>query len=122
MESFHPVRLSCIVLVLHILTKLFADMTSWSVSHVLEFAQSAGLDNDDLKHLKEAKVTGATLANKDIEFFIRFCGLTPGADLLIVAWDAHLQCMLLRFTPHVVPHYTDLVFLFALSCVLSCSL
>jgi len=121
MESFHPVRLSCIVLVLHILTKLFADMTSWSVNHVLEFAERTGLAYDDLKKLEIEGIDGQALLGLTVEMLKGTLRLGQAIKLL-KARDKFLECMLLRFTPHVVPHYTDLVFLFALSCVLSCSL
>jgi len=122
LESFQLVCLPCIVLVLHILTKLFADMEAWSVDHVLEFAHHVGLDKEDLQVLKLEKIDGPVLVRETMDFFIN-CKLPRGrVSTLVKARDEYLKCMLLRFTPHVVPHYTDLVFLFALSCVLSCSL
>ena len=109
LESFQLVCLPCIVLVLHILTKLFADMTSWSVDHVLEFAKHVGLDEEDLAVLKKEKYIGTALL-KVTEEKLRADGMPRGQAInLLAARDEYLKCMLLRFTPHVVPHYTDLV-------------
>ena len=44
-----------------------------------------------------------------MDFFIN-CKLPRGrVSTLVKARDEYLKCILLRFTPHVVPHYTDLV-------------
>ena len=109
LESFHPVYLSCIVLVLHILTKLFADMEAWSVDHVLEFTKHVGLSPKAVNIITNEEYDGIGLL-KVTEEKLRADGMPRGQAInLLAARDEYLKCMLLRFTPHVVPHYTDLV-------------
>ena len=84
-------------------------MEAWSVDHVLEFTKHVGLSPKAVNIITNEEYDGIALLKVTKDKLLAD-GMPRGQAInLLAARDEYLKCILLRFTPHVVPHYTDLV-------------
>ena len=63
------------------------EMNTWDKKKVLRWIQQRNrniLEDDDLDNFNKAAITGRAFLDASVEFFNKFCGLSPGASLGLV--------------------------------------
>ena len=64
------------------------EMNTWDKKKVLRWIQLRNrniLEDDDLDNFNKAAITGRAFLDASVEFFNKFCGLSPGASLGLVS-------------------------------------
>ena len=64
------------------------EMNTWDKKKVLRWIQQRNrniLEDDDLDNFNKAAITGRAFLDASVEFFNKFCGLSPGASLGLVS-------------------------------------